>query len=33
MIYVTGRARLAGQIACPDSLYHSNSQELCASTG
>ncbi len=27
MFYSTGRACLAAQAACPDSLYHSNSQE------
>src|SRR6266436_5564573 len=27
MFYATDRARLAAQVACPDSLYHSNSRE------
>src|SRR5712692_1012883 len=26
MFYATGRARLAAQVTCPDSLYHSNSR-------
>jgi hypothetical protein len=30
MFYSTGRACLAAQVACPDSLYHSNSQETDA---
>src|SRR5229473_5841111 len=27
MFYATGRARLAAQVTCPDSLYHSHSRE------